>query len=225
MTKLKVDNPLQVAMKTGRLYKYKKGEVLNSSDRDTNLMLIESGFVIRYEITNSGAMSIQSIYGQGSFFPLTKTYQLLFNQRLYSGPETIYYEAMTDASIYVLSPSSFIEKAKNDQKIYLGILEESGKRFCSNIQVIENMSMDSSVKRVAHQLLYYAEEYGRKDPKTSCWDISIPLTHSTLAAILDVTRETVSQSIGELRDKHLVRSERGKIMVLSKAKLKSFVYS
>ncbi len=179
---------------------------------------------MRYQITSSGATSIQSIYGAGNFYPLTYAFKLLFNQSLYSGPEIFYYETLADSKLYIIDSEVFLKQVQTNPNLYRDLLQEAGKRFYSNIQRLENISLPNASKRVAHQLLYYAQEFGEpKGPQAI--KISLPLTHALLAATLSLTRETVSQSIGELRKLRLIKTDARAIIVPDKIALQEFSYA
>lgn len=206
-------------LKTGRRHAFSKGQVIQSSDGRLSLSLVEEGYIKRYQVANDGSMGIHGIYGPGNFFPLTLAYELLFNpaQELYSGPETFYYEAMTDVVTYVIDNQTLSSSIKNDPLLYRGLLLEAGKRLHFYIQRLENSTLKISYKRLAHQLVFYAKEFGRQGRGNET-EILLPLTHQTLAEVLNLTRETISQSISTLRRKKLIRTGTN-IVVLDVQKL------
>lgn len=216
-------NALYELMHKGRKHVYKKGQVIQSSDGRTELSLVKSGFVMRYQISNNGTINIQSIYGKNDFYPLTLAFKLLFNKTLYGGPETIFYETLTESEIYVIDNETFIKSVKKNPAIYQDLLIEAGKRLSSNIQKIENIAMGNSEKRVAHQLLYYAIRFGRFKLNGATL-ITLPLTHAILASSLSLTRETVSQCIGSLRKKGLIKSRNQSFLIANLEKLETFAY-
>ncbi len=207
---------LDELMLSGTKHHYDKGEILQQSDSSLYLTLVTKGYVKRYLITNEGSISIQTIFGPKYIFPLTQVFELLFNYRIYSGPETFYYEAMTDVEIYKLDNDTLCRSVEHDPLLYRDLLAVSGRRLLSNIHKLENISLHSSYERVAHQLLHLAREFGKKTPEGI--SIQVPLTQSDIASMLSITRGTTSRSLGQLKakkiifgDKHLLIPDIGKL--------------
>ena len=168
--------------------------------------MVKTGFIKRYLITNSGGISIQSIYGPNDVFSLTFVFKLLFDKNIYGGPETYYYEALTKTSYYNLEGSLLQEAVSKDPLLYKDLLGVAGDRFNSNIQQLENISLSVYYKRVAHQLWYYANKFSERNGNVA--HLTIPLTQQDLADVLSTTRETVSLCISDLKKKKLIKSGR-----------------
>jgi len=149
---------------SGTLHEYPKSHTLQTSDTWRSLNLLQSGFVKKYLIANDGSLSIQVIYGACDIFPLTYVYKMLFNQNLYEGQETYYYETMTPVKIYSLDGASFKKSMEADPLLYRALLGVAGVRLNSHIQRLENMSLPNARKKVAHQLGYYGDDL-LGDPK------------------------------------------------------------
>lgn len=206
----------------GKSKRYAKKQVLQSTDGQQNLCYIKSGYVKRYRIGNDGAINIQVIYGPGSIFPITVALKLLFKMEFHPSHEVYYYETMSDSVIYTIDNETFVEKVKGDPILYAGLLQEAGNRLEYNIQKIENISLRSSYKRVAHELLYFAKNFGEKTKEGT--KIMLPLTQQDLADVLSMTRETASLCITHLRQKKLIKSGRH-LTVLDTKKLEEEAFS
>jgi CRP/FNR family transcriptional regulator len=77
-------------------------------------------------------------------------------------------------------------------------------RLKSNIQRLENISLKSADKRLADALLHYARTFGKQHDNGEIV-IDVPLTHQTLANILNIARETVSHAMLRLQDVGAIR--------------------
>jgi CRP-like cAMP-binding protein len=200
----------ELFLKNGKSTLVRKAQIVQSSD-DTQLpRLVTKGYVKRYLIANDGSLGVQSIYGVGDIFSLTQLFKILLNQNIYPGPETYYYETMSEAEIYSLDIDFFVEAIKSDPALYKDLFSQSGRRLRSNIYRLENLTLSSSYKRVAHQLAFLARDYGQEVKEGIC--IKIPLTHLDIANILSITRETVSISIAQLRKNKLIKTGRNIIV-------------
>lgn len=216
------DSKLYKALCTGRGQRHKKGYLIQSTDYREALTIVSKGFVKRYSITNAGNASIQSIYGPGDVFPLTWVFKNLLGLEIYTGNETYYYETLTEATIFTISKNVLEELIANDPSVYKDLLYIAGIRLRSNIQILENSSLENTEKRLAHLLLYYAKYNGEKMSEGA--RILIPLKHEDLASVLDTRRETISINLKSLRQRKLVTVDTY-IIVSSLADLEEFAYS
>lgn len=193
-------------IKKGRRTTRSKGQIIQTTDGGKSFNLVQSGYVKRYLISNSGSLGVQVIYGPDDIFPITLIYKLLFGHDIDNGPETYYYEAMSNVEVYSFSGDDLLQAVQSQPILYQGLFRESGRRIESMLQGLENMTMSSSYHRVAHQLLYFADKFGKKD--AAGVKLLIPLTHQDIADVLNITRETVSNSMTRLSKKGLVKSGR-----------------
>jgi len=201
-------------IKEGRSYTVSKGEVILSTEDGKSLQLVKEGYIKRYQITNTGNISIQSIYGPNDIFPLTYVFKLLFNKDIYSGPDTYYYEAMCKTSLCSLDGETLVQAVYADPLLYGDLLLVASERFQSNIQQLENVSLSVYYKRVAHQLWFFANKFSDKTGDTA--KIKLPLTQQDLADVLSTTRETVSLCMSELKKKKLIKT--GRLIVVPSIK-------
>ena len=211
MFKASASKRLIELLSQGRLRSVAKGEVVTASDDNKSIHLICEGYIKRYQITNSGCISVQSIYGPNDIFPLTRVFKILFDKTLYLGPETQYYEAMCKTSFYELDSTVLLEAIKHDPLLHKDLLNVAGERLRSNIQQLENMSLSVYYKRVAHQLWFYANKFSDKKGNTA--KLKVPLTQQDLADVLSTTRETVSLCMSDLKKRGLIKS--GKYIVIN----------
>jgi CRP-like cAMP-binding protein len=210
---------LKSLMLTGKYYFRPKGQVIRSFDDASPINFIKTGYVKRYLITNDGTLSVQSIYGPGYLFPLTAVFIALFDRSIYRGNETYYYEGMTDVEIYSIEQKKLFDACETDPIIYKEILFQAGQRLQSNIHQIENISLKSAHRRVAHQLVYLLEQFGIQTAEGTVLQVNV--THKDIADILNLHRETVSRAMARLR-KENVLSDGQAIIVKDMDVLKHF---
>ena len=213
---------LQQIIFSSRKRHYEKGDIILSTDEKHSVHFVKEGFVKRYMISSDGSKGVQAIYGKGELFPLTAVFNKLLQENIYRGPEVYYYEAMCPVTVHTIEDDALIRAAKSNPMIYKYLLNQAGLRLSSNIQKLENIAIKNSVKRVAHQLLYFAKTYG--DNSLFGLEITLPLTQQDIADILSLTRETVSQSISTLRKKGLVNTD-GHITIMDMDALEVIAFS
>jgi CRP-like cAMP-binding protein len=213
---------LNQLLSQGRLLQFKKNEVMYSTEEKPEIMLVIKGHVKRYFILNNGSLGVQIVYGPQDMFSLTKMFELLLGQNIYDGPEVYYYQTMSDTEIFSLSADTFTEAVGQDPLLYKELLSEAGHHLKTCVHSIENISLGNSYARVAHQLLFYAREFGVETPKGIT--LGLPLTHQDIADILGTTRETVTMAIIRLRKEGIISDSR-QFKVLNVKALKQAAYN
>lgn len=221
MTEVK-DNQLHQLLLLGTRQKVTRKQIMQSSADRQVVNIVISGFIKRYEIGNDGTISVQIIYGKGDVFPLTVAYRNLFNQSLYIGPEVFYYEAMCPSEVASIDENTLVEAVRQEPMMYANLMQEAGAHLEWCVMRLENLSLKTSYKRLAHIIWYLSTRFSRQiNDKTV---LNTPLTHQDLADNLSLTRETVSMNMGELKSKKLIKT--GKYIVINDVeKLKEEAYS
>ncbi|MGZ6005096.1 MAG: Crp/Fnr family transcriptional regulator [Candidatus Saccharimonadales bacterium] len=218
----KVSERLNKILAAGHLAKVEKGQVIRTSEKNSQFYLLAKGYAMRYLITNDGNIDVQSIYGPGYFFPLITVYRGLFDQEIYKGPETYYYEALTDCEMHHVDIEKVAEAAKKDLLIYKELLVIAGQRLEANIQQIENRALKTFYNRVAHQIAFYGDVFSEHKGKQA--KLKIPLTQQILADVLSTTRETVSLCMSDLKKRGIIKA--GKFITITNLdKLKEEAFS
>lgn len=197
------DSPLHQLLLSGKKQALPKGVIVHGFEDRTLVHLIRSGYVKRYMIQADGSRNIQVIYGPNDIVPLTPVYNAIFSLKIYRGPETYYYETMTDVGLYTISHETLMEAASKDPLIYKDLFHEAGVKLNSFIHRLEDASITGSHRRIAHLLAYLADIFGKRN-KDGSITIDLPLTQQTVAEILSLARETVTHSIIRLREKGLL---------------------
>jgi CRP-like cAMP-binding protein len=218
------ESKLHDILRNGRKYSIAKQQILQSTDDREVVSIIASGYFRKYLITNDGSLGAMIIYGPDDIFPITMLYKKLFNQPLYHGIETHFYEALTPAEVYTVDAEQLVEAIKQDNGLYPDLLQEVGRHLDFCINSIENIALRNAEKRIAHMLCYFARKFGSKTKDGV--QIDMPLTHQSIGEILNITRETVSTNIKGLRDRGLLKAKgSGSIIVPDLEKLEAEAYS
>jgi len=211
-------SPLFELLLSGRRQRLPKKQIIHGFEDNSLLHLIKSGYVKRYMIQNDGSRNIQVIYGPGDIVPLTPVYNRLFELKIYRGPETYYYESMTDVELYTISHETLQTAVAENPLIYQDLFYAAGVRLNSFIHRLEDTSVSGSHHRVARLLVYLADLFGKPIGDGQLL-IELPLTQQTIAEILGLARETVTNSMTRLRAKGLVLSAGKKVTVIDLERL------
>jgi len=185
---------------------YTRGQTIGSSDEPGLIVCMENGFIKRYMIRNEGTLDVQIVYGPQDVFSLTQVYGELLGQSLYDGNEQFFYHTLTDVELLHLRPNALREAVADNPLLYRDLFSEAGYHLHTCVSRMESMSFHTTAQRAAHLLLYYAKKFG--EPAANGVAIQFPLTHQTLAEVLDTTRETVTRAMIELRKQGLITTGR-----------------
>lgn len=194
----------QLLTTQGRSVKRLPGQIVLAYDDKLSVSYIKSGYVKRYLISKQGTLGVQALYGPGEFFPLTAAFVTLLDQNIYEGDEQYHYEAFTAAEIYVVSGKVLADAANHNPLIFKDVLIQAGIRLQSNIQQLENMSLKDPYSRIAHQLVFYANRFGKQMDDGIQFDLLIK--QQDLADILSLSRETVTRVMTKLRAANLIKT-------------------
>ena len=107
------------------------------------------------------------------------------------------------------------------QELYKDFFIIQSWHSLSDVWRLENQGLDTAYRRVAHIICFYMERYGETTPRG--WQFKVPLTQQDLADIIDLSRETVSIAVNELKQAGLLLSRR-KIIVPDLDALKKEAY-
>lgn len=197
-----VSNPLHKLILTGKQQFVTKGAIVSGLGDASQLHLIAEGYVKRYMITSDGERSIQVIYGPGDILPLTPVYKAVFDMNIYRGSETYYYEAITRTSLYSIELSVLMRATEQNPLLYKDMFFAAGVRLNSYIHRLEDTSLGEVHRRIAHLLLYFADQFGKQGPGGI--RIDLPVTHQLLAETLNLARETITRRLAKLEDEGLI---------------------
>lgn len=203
------------------IHKVGKGTTLATTDNTRGVFCVRKGFVKRYLIKNDGSISVQGIYGPGDCFGITTLSRLLIRDNAYNGAETYYYEAINDAIVYEIDIKTLQKALPSHQELYKDFFTIQGWHSLSDVWRLENQGIKGALNRVAHIICFYMERYGIQSRKG--WEFKVPFIQQDLADILDLSRETVSIAISELKRDGLVKGQR-KIIIPDLEKLKEKAY-
>ncbi len=151
------------------------GQIFHSQDFAETLFMLESGFVKRYQITQDNKRTIELIYGPGHIFPLSQLYKRLFGIEQNQANLVYVYQAMTDARVIRLNDDVVLEALEKEPLLYIDLFYEGGLRLKSNIERLASNALPDEYKKIAHQLVSLADEFGKPIGEIGEHAVKIPL--------------------------------------------------
>lgn len=194
---------------SGELESYQLGEVFHAQDFPDKLFILKSGYVKRYQATIPEQKVLELIYGPGHIISLSQLYKKLFGVDQNQSNYIYIYQAMTDVEMYSVTADFVMQSLETNPELYKDFFYESGLKLRSNIFRLGSNSIKDDYKKVAHQLVSLAEEFGDikvKDGKQSV-SILVPLMPIDMAEQLNISVQVAEAVLASLNQNGLITTE------------------
>lgn len=180
----------------------------------TMLYMIESGSVRVFSIGKTGQELTISILGSKDIFG-----ELALLDRK---PHSASVVTLTETTVWMLPFRDFEDLVEK----YPSILREINLMLVSRIRntthLVEAMTFEDILGRLAYQLLRLTEKYGQ--PQEQEIYLNIPLTQAELATLVGATREHVNKCIAIMRAQNLIRTDEARITLVNPAGLRRIIF-
>lgn len=180
-----------------RVQAFKKGEIILSQDQfPAHAYVVKEGVIKTYNITAEGEERPISFDITVEIFPAA----WVFNK---SRRTLYFYEAMTDAELYLIPR----EELQNFLKSRADVTYEIFDRFIDyhiSFQLrINALEQSKAAKKVLNTIHYLCLRFGEKIGTDSV-RIQLPLTQQVLANFMGLTRETTSLELNKLQKQKVI---------------------
>ncbi|HCN82815.1 MAG TPA: transcriptional regulator, partial [Sphingobacteriaceae bacterium] len=177
-------------------------------DQPSNVYLVKTGTVRTFMVSQNGREIATGMYSPGEFFG--------YNSALINKPGTDNAETLEASELYLISKDDFnslLFKNPGISKKFIQLL--SGNVQEKQDQLLK-LAYNSVRKRVADALVELAEKFGDAGSDS----IVIKVSRDDLAAMVGTANETISRTLADFKDEHLIEKETSSINILSISKLK-----
>jgi len=175
---------------------------------------LKKGLVKVYNLHSSGSEQILRFYNPGSFFPLPWLYGKVKT-------EFYFYEAIEDCEVVSITKQdiqSIVESnPKIKQVIFDSLLEDQS---ALNLRII-SLEQPRATEKLAFTFYYLLHRYG-KHVRDDKYIVELSLTHTILANLVGLTRETITMEINKLKRKGALEYSK-KIYTVDKQKLEQII--
>ena len=142
----------------GRRVMYGKGQVIiQSHEQPSGVFLIDKGFVKTYSITKYGETNLHLVRKRGEVFPIIWALSDIHRE--------VFYEAMSQTTLYKLSKRRLIDFAYSDQGVHSLLVGQALELYRIHADRVNNLELRTSKERVAYRLLALANRFGKKIDK------------------------------------------------------------
>ena len=126
-----------------------------------------------------------------------------------------YLETMTNVDLWRVPQDKFLVFIKSNPEVFFELTSKILVRFGGLLKRMEYLVFGNAYAKVASIITICAERFGRREKGKVI--IEVPLTHSDLASMVGVTRETASIEIKKIEKKGLI-GHQGRLIVVKNLK-------
>jgi CRP-like cAMP-binding protein len=184
--------------------KYKASNiVLFQGEIPPFVLVMRSGFVISYTMSNNGDEQIIAFYSVGDILPV----EWIFNR---SPVALYYYRAFTDCELVAVSRDELLDYIETNQTVSSKLLNQFASSFIGATVHIHALEHSHSQEKIIKLLHYLVLRFGQSVPnKSETYTIPFKLTHAQIASMVGITRESVTTEAVKLKNKNALSYSKG----------------
>ena len=175
---------------------FKKGSILlYQGEAPRMAYIIKSGHVKVYTINNAGEEQIVTFHSANDIFPSP----WIFGK---TATTQYYYETFSDCEVLTIPRDILLEKiyASQHAPALIDYLATNYIGMLMRVTALEQSRAREKIMFTLYQLLF---RYGTES-KPGIFTIDLPLTHSVIASLVGLTRETTTAELNNLKRQKIV---------------------
>lgn len=178
----------------------KRRTVLFQGEIPRGVLVLETGLVKVYGITNGGDQRTVTLLGAGDIFPVECVFGM-------SRVSLYYYEALTDCSVLNLPREAFIATLEQNSHLKDQIFQSYMAHYTSATMHIYALEHSHAQEKLVYILQYLVARFGERQAN-GLTKISLRLSHQDIAEMVGLTRETTAVELHRLKAKKLISYQR-----------------
>ena len=167
------------------------------------LYIVRDGSVKIYKLSPEGREQILSYIKPGDSFNEVAVFD--------GGPNPANVVAAETSSLWIVPRLAIVQVIQANPEVALAVIQNLGARLRHLVGLVEDLSLRQVSGRLAKLLLEMAATNERA------------LTQQEMAARLGTVREIIGRSLRQLETRGLIKTERGKIVILDREELEKLV--
>ena len=181
---------------TRRTFK-KRSVVLYQGEAPRHVYVVLKGVVKVYSLTSAGEEQIINLHTKGSVFSLPWLFGTT-SHALY------YHEALTDCVLACIDRTLFIEKMSEDTTLQKELLCSLATLYSGSLIHITALEQSRAREKVL-TVLYYLCLANGVEFKPGKYKVALHLTHSIIASLSGLTRETAALELSKLKKAGVIK--------------------
>ncbi len=192
----------------------KQGEIVHSEGGDcTSLFFIKAGRVKVYRTSNQGKEQIYEVLGSGDTCACNP------GEAIWKCASSA--EVLDDSTLWFISREQYVRMVKNNSKLMHALNDLFAKRLQCFGDLIEEVTLKDSKKRLVKFLLDMLAHKKSTFPKQDT--LFIQSTREEIAQRLGTARETIARQISDLKRKKLIDVKPYQIIILDQKGLEKLL--
>jgi len=172
--------------------------------------VVVSGAIKVYSINAAGEEQIVTFETHGDLFPAPWIFQK-------SSSTLYYYEALTDCEVLMIPREELRQLFRDDPELLNALLDYYVTRYTGLMVRVTALEQSRAREKIMFTLYYLLFRYGR-ETRPGIYTVSLKLTHSVIASLVGLTRETTTNELSKLKAQKVLRYSAHQY-VIDKAKL------
>ncbi len=188
----------------GETRHYRKGEtIFHAGSPGEYVYILLEGRVKIYQLSSVGREVILWFCFPGELFGLAEI--------LRSGRREVFAQSCCDSEILVIGQNAFAHFLQQSPQASTSVIDLLSCRLRELGNVHLNVAADNVTSRVVKLITRLAARYGKRIHSDIYLDI--PITHQEMADMIGTSRQTVTEVLGDLRRKGILRVENRAIYI------------
>lgn len=175
----------------------KRSVVLYQGEIPRYAYIVLKGVVKSYALTTAGEEQVIKLYAQNSIFSLPWLFEKT-RHALY------YYEAQTDCLLGSISKDDFLATIRQSPVLQQEMLDYFATIYTGSLVHITALEQARAREKVL-TILYYLCMTNGSEFKPGKFKVELHLTHSIIASLCGITRETTALELSKLKKNGVVR--------------------
>ncbi|AHB42540.1 hypothetical protein RAAC3_TM7C00001G0698 [Candidatus Saccharibacteria bacterium RAAC3_TM7_1] len=195
------------------LRRYGKGQIIMRPDENvTEVLYLEDGQVVQYDISPAGNEVILNIFKPRAFFPMSNAVNNVSNY--------YFFEAATPVAARAVPVQHAVDFLREHPEVTFDLLSRVYKGTDGVIRRMAHLMGGTAKSRLVFELLNVAYRFGQKDEQGA---IHLSVSENDLAKRSGLTRETVNRTMKELKNLGCVKVRQHRIEIPDLAKLEDVI--
>ncbi|HSX34738.1 MAG TPA: Crp/Fnr family transcriptional regulator [Candidatus Saccharimonadales bacterium] len=180
---------------TRRAFK-KHSIVLYQGEAPRLAYMLKSGALKAYTINAAGEEQIATFHTANDFFPGP----WIFGK---SSVTLYYYEALTDCEVTTINREELLRIISSKPEFLMNALEYYVTNYTALLMRVTALEQSRAREKIMFTLYYLLFRYG-KEGRAGMFTIDLALTHSVIASLVGLTRETTTTELSKLKQQKVL---------------------
>jgi CRP-like cAMP-binding protein len=174
--------------------------ILYQGEVPRSAMILTSGLVRVFSISEQGGEQIVMFHVPGEFFPVSWIYRR-------STSTLFFYEAVKDSEIAFIPKNDILSYMTSTPEITEAVIQYFATHYSASLMRVNALEQPKARDKLVYTLYYLVQSYSVGNKNNGIVDLPISLTHQNLASLVGLTRETTATEMNKLKKQKILSYE------------------